>query len=72
MSKIPVLRPKEIIRVLNRAGFIEIRSKGSHIHLKKEDKLVTVPMHNRDLKIKTLKSILRQSNLTIEELQKYL
>ena len=72
MSKIPVLKPKEILRILKRAGFEEIRSKGSHVHLKKEEKLVTVPMHNRDLKIKTLKSILSQANITVEELIKLL
>ncbi len=40
MSKIPVLKPKEVLRILKRAGFEEIRSKGSHVHLKKEEKLV--------------------------------
>jgi len=72
MSKIPALKPKEILRILKRAGFEEIRSKGSHVHLKKEKKLVTIPMHNRDLKIKTLKSILSQANITVEELIKLL
>lgn len=72
MSKIPVFKPKEILRILKRAGFEEVRSKGSHIHLKKEENLVTVPMHNRDLKIKTLKSILTQANLSVEEIEKYL
>lgn len=70
MSKYPVLKPKEIIKILKRAGFEEVRSKGSHIHLKKAEYLVTVPMHNRDLKIKTLKSILSQANLLPEELSK--
>lgn len=72
MSKFPVLKPKQVLGALKKAGFIELRSKGSHIHLKKDINLVTVPIHNRDLKIKTLKSILRQANISFEELNKFL
>jgi hypothetical protein len=45
-----------------------VRSKGSHLQLKKGNLLVTVPMHNKDLKIETLKSILRQSKMSIDEI----
>ena len=72
MPKFLVLKPKEVVSALKKSGFIEIRSKGSHIHLKKDNMLVTVPMHSRDLKIKTLKSILSQANMTVEELIKSL
>ncbi|HRE39888.1 MAG TPA: type II toxin-antitoxin system HicA family toxin [Ignavibacteria bacterium] len=47
-----------------------VRTKGSHYHLKKGNLLVTVPFHNNELKTGTLKSILQQSNLTIEDLKK--
>ena len=68
MPKLPVLTPKQIIKILNSIGFREIRRRGSHIQLKKGNLLVTVPYHNRDLNIGTLKSILRQAKLSIDEL----
>ena len=70
--KLPSLKPKKVISALKRAGFKEVRSKGSHIHFKKENLLVTVPFHNRDLKKGTLKSILQQAKLTEEQFLKYL
>ncbi|MGC8890964.1 MAG: type II toxin-antitoxin system HicA family toxin, partial [bacterium] len=57
---------------LQRLGFIVVRSKGSHLQLKKGNLLVTVPIHNKDLKPETLRSILRQAKITIEELEKNL
>jgi predicted RNA binding protein YcfA (HicA-like mRNA interferase family) len=68
MPKIPVLKPMEIIRILKSLGFIEIRTKGSHIQFRKGNLLVTIPLHNKDLNRETLKSILRQARLTVDEL----
>jgi predicted RNA binding protein YcfA (HicA-like mRNA interferase family) len=67
MPKLPVVKPQEVLRALEKAGFVSLRSKGSHIQLKKGNLLVTVPMHNRDLKIETFKSILRQAKLSVED-----
>ncbi len=50
-------------------GFIIIRTKGSHTQLKKGNLLVTVPVHNHDLRLETLKSILRQAKITVEQLK---
>lgn len=72
MPKYPVLKPKEIIRILEKLGFVRIRSRGSHVQYKKGNLLVTVPFHNRDLRQETLKSILRQTQLTVEELNEML
>ena len=68
MPKFPSIKPGEIVKVLKKAGFYEVRSKGSHLQLKKGNLLVTVPMHHKDLKIETLKSILRQSKMSIDEI----
>ncbi len=68
MPKLPVVKPQEVLRALEKAGFVKIRSKGSHIQLKRGNLLVTIPFHKRDLKTETLKSILRQAKLTVEEL----
>ena len=68
--KLPVIRPKELIRTLEHAGFSVHRVTGSHYILKHPEKptlRVTVPFHNRDLKRGTLQSIIKQSGLTNEE-----
>ena len=72
MPKFPVLKSKEIIRVLKKVGYEEIRTVGSHIHFKRGNNLVTVPFHNTDLKIKTLKSIISQAGITVGELKNLL
>ncbi len=66
MSNLPSYKPREIVKILKKQGFIELRQIGSHLHLYHQElKLrVTVPMHNKDLKRKTLASILRQSHIT--------
>ncbi|TAH52324.1 MAG: addiction module toxin, HicA family [Chloroflexota bacterium] len=69
MPKTPILKPKQVARALERAGFILDRQKGSHAQYKKGILLVTVPLHNEELAPKTLRSILRQANMTIEELK---
>jgi predicted RNA binding protein YcfA (HicA-like mRNA interferase family) len=67
-------RPKEVLRALLAMGFVIVRITGSHHHLKKPDQagLVTVPLHGKDLKTGTLKSILKQAGLTEEQLKKAL
>lgn len=72
MPKYPVSKPREIINALKRMGFEVVRSSGSHIHLRRINSFVTVPFHNRDLKIKTLKSIIQQAGISVDELKKYL
>ncbi len=69
MPKLPVVKPKQVIKALKKMGFVEVRKKGSHVQLKRGNLLVTVPFHNRDLNTTTLKSILRQSKTSIDELK---
>lgn len=72
MPKLPVLRPKEVARALERAGFVLVRQRGSHAQFKKGNLLVTVPMHVDDIAPGTLRSILRQAKMTMDELKKHL
>lgn len=72
MPKLPVLKPKEIIRILEKLEFVKVRRRGSHLQYKKGNLLVTVPFHTKDLRQETLKSILRQAQLSIEELTEML
>ncbi len=73
MPKLPILSGKEVIRLLEKAGFTKLDQSGSHVIMLKvvdEIKLKTVvPMHS-ELKIGTLLSILKQAKLSREELFK--
>ncbi|MGH7223990.1 MAG: type II toxin-antitoxin system HicA family toxin [Gemmataceae bacterium] len=58
------------MRALERAGFYVHHVTGSHarlFHRTKPNLRVTVPIHNRDLPIPTLKNIIRQSGLSLDE-----
>jgi len=72
MPKLPAIKPNDVIKALEKAGFVKVRSKGSHIQYKKGNLLVTIPFHNRDLNKSTLASILRQAQMTGEELKNLL
>lgn len=67
--RLPALRPAEVQRILERAGFTLHHSTGSHRffkHPERAEARVTVPFHARDLKIGTLRAIIRQSGMTVE------
>ena len=66
MSKLPVLKPAELVRLLERLGFQRIRQKGSHLYLRHPDGRATVvPMHKgADLPPGLLRSILQDVELT--------
>jgi predicted RNA binding protein YcfA (HicA-like mRNA interferase family) len=67
MPKLPVLKPREVIAVLEKAGFRQVRQKGSHVQFKRGNLLVTVPHHPGDLNPQVLRSILRQAQMTQDE-----
>jgi predicted RNA binding protein YcfA (HicA-like mRNA interferase family) len=68
MPKLPVLRPSRVVRALRRLGFGVERQKGSHLQLTRGNRLVTVPLHARDLNPAVLASILRQAGITAGQL----
>ena len=70
MPKLPRIPSSLVIRALKRARFYEFHQSGSHIqlrHLDNSDLMITIPFHRKDLTPKTLKSIIKQANLTIKE-----
>lgn len=74
--RLPVLKPKEVLRALLKAGFAIHHQTGSHVQLRHPERphlRVTVPRHDRfDLPPHVLKSILRQAELPFEEFLEYL
>ncbi len=65
--KLPVISGEKLIKILVRKGFSVKRQSGSHVVLHKGDVVFSVPLHD-ELKIGTLKAILSQSGLSIEDL----
>ena len=58
-----VQKPRELLRDLQARGVVVVRQKGSHIRLQKGDRFATLPMHDKDMKIGTRRSILRQLDI---------
>ena len=71
MPKLPVLKPRQVIAALEKAGFRQVRRKGSHVQLKRGNLLVTIPNHPGDLNPHVLKSILRQAQMSTEEFESF-
>jgi predicted RNA binding protein YcfA (HicA-like mRNA interferase family) len=68
--KLANLRPREVIRALEKGGHYIHETTGSHVHLKHPSKpgRITVPYHERfDLPKHIVKSIIRQAGLTNKE-----
>ena len=75
MAQLPVLKPKTVLRALQRAGFYIHHQSGSHARLLHRTRLelrVTLPIHTKDVPLPTLKRILQQAGLTPDEFRKYL
>ncbi len=70
MKKVPSLSYTEIVRALQRDGWMVVRQRGSHLRLQKrvrdEVLKLTVPAH-RPVKRSTLAHILKQARLDIEQ-----
>jgi predicted RNA binding protein YcfA (HicA-like mRNA interferase family) len=70
MSRLPRLKGKELIRILERLGFENARTRGSHVFLKHPDgRVTTVPVHSGEIiGPGLLRSILRDIEISVEEL----
>ena len=69
MTKLPVVSGKQVIKALGKAGFYIHHQKGSHVTLRKEayhQVRVVVPVH-QVVKKRTLRSIIKDAGLTVEE-----
>ncbi len=67
--RLPALTPKDVYRILTRAGFTLHHTTGSHYILKHPQKplRVTIPWHTKDLKLGTLRSIIEQAGFTVDQ-----
>jgi len=60
------VRGAEAARALQRFGFARLRQTGSHLILRKGSRTVVIPQH-KALKPGTLKGVIEQAGLTLEE-----
>ncbi len=68
-SHLPVLRAREVVAILERLGFLEVRQRGSHKQFRHEDgRVTTVPFHaGRDIAPALLRQIARDIGMGVEE-----
>ena len=75
MPKLPVVNAAEAIRALKRADFLVDHQTGSHVTLihRETKRRAVVPEHGgRDLRTGTLRAILRDTGLSVEEFSRLL
>jgi len=70
MPRLPRVSGADAIRALERLGFTQVRQRGSHVVLKRvgPDRVTgcVVPLHS-ELAIGTLRGILKQAGIRVEE-----
>jgi predicted RNA binding protein YcfA (HicA-like mRNA interferase family) len=73
--KLPRVDCRQLVRALKCAGFEEQRQRGSHLHLRRasDGKRVTVPVHQgRTMPVGTLRAILRDADISVDEFRELL
>jgi predicted RNA binding protein YcfA (HicA-like mRNA interferase family) len=74
MPRLPGVRPRELIRFLERHGFVLDHTSGSHFiyYNPSSRKRAVVPQHTRDMPKGTLVSLLREAGFTRGDLIEFL
>jgi predicted RNA binding protein YcfA (HicA-like mRNA interferase family) len=70
LGRLPVISCRSLVRALSKAGYVVDRQKGSHLVLRQEHppfRRLTVPDH-KEIAKGTLRAIVRQAGLTVDEL----
>jgi predicted RNA binding protein YcfA (HicA-like mRNA interferase family) len=67
--KLPAATAKDLVRVAERLGFVLRRQRGSHaIYVRASDQArVVIPMYKGELKRKTLRAIIQDLKISVEE-----
>jgi predicted RNA binding protein YcfA (HicA-like mRNA interferase family) len=70
LGPVPVLKPREVVTLLERLGFVAVRQRGSHRQFRHPDgRGTTVPFHpGRDISPTLLRKIAGDIGITVEEL----
>jgi predicted RNA binding protein YcfA (HicA-like mRNA interferase family) len=70
VASLPVLKPREVVRLLKRLGFVEVRQRGSHKQFRHQvGRTTTVPFHRgKDISPILLRKIASDIGVTTQEL----
>lgn len=73
-TDLPAVTAKQVARVAEKLGFALRRQRGSHaIYVRASDQArVVIPMHTGDLKRKTLRGIIADLKVSVEEFRRLL
>ena len=71
MSKLPILTGLELVKILEKVGFKNVRQKGSHVFLKHQDNRITIIPVNKgkDIDRSLLRKILRDTKISPDNLK---
>ncbi len=68
MPKPPVLQPREVVRILLKLGFVEVRQRGSHKQFRHSDgRCTTVSDHGEDIRPPMLQQIAKDIGMTWQD-----
>ena len=66
MPDLPRISGDQAIKIFLKLGFHQVRQKGSHVVMRREDKGCVIPRH-KEIALGTLRSAIRQAGITVEE-----
>ena len=75
MTKLPQIKGNRLVKALGKAGWYVDRSCGSHVILRHENRpgvKVVIPVHSKPIKPGVLSNILKDTELSIEEIKELL
>ena len=69
MGDIPILKPREVVAILQSLGFAEVRQRGSHKQFRHADgRVTTVPFHQgRDISPSLVRKIAQDIGMDVRE-----
>ena len=69
MGTVPVLKPREVVAILEALGFVELRQRGSHKQFRHPDgRMTTVPFHaGRDISPSLVRKIAQDIAMDVRD-----
>jgi len=65
--KLPLLSGRQVVRTLERLGFVEVHRKGSHVKMRHEDgRMIVFPFHD-EIDRFTLRGALRDGDIDTDD-----
>lgn len=73
MPRPPSISPRRLIRILEKLGFVHVHGDGSHLIFAHADgRKTVVSMHGKDVPLGTMRGIIKDLHMTVEDFRKLL